>query len=128
MTAPQPILIPYPRRLEITGGSLPAATLVNESIDPLVARPQGYALLIHPGEISITGRDAAGLFYGRQTLVQLRRQFRESLPCLRIEDWPDFANRGVMIDISRDKVPTMPTLFALVDSLAELKMNQLQLY
>src|SRR5439155_17149515 len=102
--------------------------VVTESTDPSTARPQGYTLLIRPGEISINGHDAAGLFYGRQTLVQLRRQLRESLPCLRIEDWPDFANRGVMIDISRDKVPTMPTLFALVDSLAELKINQLQLY
>ena len=33
-----------------------------------------------------------------------------------------------MLDISRDKVPTMPTLFALVDRLAEWKINQLQLY
>ncbi|HMB96300.1 MAG TPA: beta-N-acetylhexosaminidase, partial [Tepidisphaeraceae bacterium] len=30
--------------------------------------------------------------------------------------------------ISRDKVPTMPTLFAIIDQLAELKINQLQLY
>jgi len=33
-----------------------------------------------------------------------------------------------MLDISRDKVPTMATLFALVDKFAELKINQLQLY
>ena len=33
-----------------------------------------------------------------------------------------------MLDISRDKVPTMATLFSLVDLLAELKINQLQLY
>jgi hypothetical protein len=33
-----------------------------------------------------------------------------------------------MLDISRDKVPTMATLFSLVDRLAEMKINQLQLY
>jgi hypothetical protein len=33
-----------------------------------------------------------------------------------------------MLDISRDKVPTMQTLFELVDLLAHLKINQLQLY
>ena len=33
-----------------------------------------------------------------------------------------------MLDISRDKVPTMATLFALIDMLAEWKINQLQLY
>jgi hypothetical protein len=47
---------------------------------------------------------------------------------LRIEDWPDFPVRGFMLDISRDKVPTMRTLFSLIDQLAELKINQLQLY
>ena len=33
-----------------------------------------------------------------------------------------------MLDISRDKVPTMETLCALVDRLASLKVNQVQLY
>jgi len=33
-----------------------------------------------------------------------------------------------MLDISRDRVPTMATLFALVDRLAAWKMNHLQLY
>jgi len=41
-----------------------------------------------------------------QTLLQLSRQFAEALPCLEIEDSPDFPVRGVMLDISRDKVPT----------------------
>jgi len=36
--------------------------------------------------------------------------------------------RGVMLDISRDKVPTMATLFSLIDRLAQWKINQLQLY
>ena len=50
------------------------------------------------------------------------------LPPCRIEDWPDFAARGVMLDISRDKVPTLATLTGLVDLLAGWKINQLQLY
>jgi hypothetical protein len=33
-----------------------------------------------------------------------------------------------MLDVSRDKVPTMETLFWLVDRLADLKFNHLQLY
>jgi hypothetical protein len=48
--------------------------------------------------------------------------------CLFVEDWPDFPARGVMLDISRDRVPTMATLFGLVDRLAGWKINQLQLY
>lgn len=50
------------------------------------------------------------------------------LPCLEITDEPDFPNRGVMLDISRDKVPTLETLFSLVDLFASWKINQLQLY
>ncbi|MDA1266038.1 MAG: family 20 glycosylhydrolase, partial [Planctomycetota bacterium] len=45
-----------------------------------------------------------------------------------IEDHPDFAVRGVMLDISRDRVPITAALHALVDALADLKINQLQLY
>ena len=73
-------------------------------------------------------RSAAGVFYGRQTLTQIRRQCPDSLPVCAIEDWPDFLVRGVMLDVSRDKVPTMATLFALVDELAEWKVNHLELY
>ena len=47
---------------------------------------------------------------------------------MHIVDWPDYAHRGVMLDITRDRVPTMQTLYALVDLLASLKLNQLQLY
>ena len=36
--------------------------------------------------------------------------------------------RGVMLDVSRDRVPTMDHLLATVDLLASLKFNHLQLY
>ncbi|HWC38679.1 MAG TPA: family 20 glycosylhydrolase, partial [Acidimicrobiales bacterium] len=45
-----------------------------------------------------------------------------------IRDWPDFAVRGVMLDISRDKVPTIETLETLIGRLASWKVNQVQLY
>lgn len=41
---------------------------------------------------------------------------------------PAFPHRGVMLDISRDKVPTMDSLYALVDQLAAWRINHLQLY
>src|SRR5690606_11763612 len=68
------------------------------------------------------------VFYGAVTLIQLLEQAGASLPCLRISDRPDFVDRGVMLDVSRDKVPTMETLYRLVDRLASWKINQLQLY
>ncbi len=47
---------------------------------------------------------------------------------MAIDDAPRFAYRGVMLDISRDRVPTMATLYALVNQLSAWKMNHLQLY
>jgi len=98
-------------------------------------RPQGYRLDLRPGGCAIEGADAAGLFYGVCTLQQLLRLHAPagpggplSLPALQIEDWPDLSSRGVMLDISRDRVPTMTTLLGLVDLLAGWKINQLQLY
>src|SRR5919199_531640 len=93
-----------------------------------VAHPQGYALRVTPARIEIDARTEQGLFYGICTLIQLIEQHGRQLPCLEIADWPDFAARGVMLDISRDKVPRMETLFELVDMLAGWKINQLQLY
>ncbi len=105
------------------------AVAVSIRIDPAQAtRPQGYQLAITPERITITARDPAGAFYGAATLIQLAEARGAQLPCLAIDDWPDFAARGVMLDISRDKVPTLETLFGLVDMLAGWKVNQLQLY
>jgi N-acetyl-beta-hexosaminidase len=90
--------------------------------------PQGYELTITPTGIFIVAATSAGAFYGGLTLIQILAQRQRDLPLLRISDWPDFLHRGVMLDISRDKVPSMETLFNLVDMLASWKINQLQLY
>ncbi len=93
-----------------------------------IEQQQGYVLTISPERIEVVGHDRAGLFYGVCTLIQLVRQFGAALPCLSIWDYPDFPARGVMLDVSRKKVPTLETLFQLADLLAGLKINQLQLY
>jgi len=90
---------------------------------------QGYLLEISPQGMSIASTDEAGAFYGVCTLLQwLQGQPAVQVECVRIEDWPDYPARGVMLDISRDRVPTMETLYELVDRLASWKINQLQLY
>jgi hexosaminidase len=104
---------------------------------PGVAPPQGYRLEVGAQGIQITGADSSGLFYGACTLAQWLELHDAgapggtdggALPGARIEDWPDLLRRGVLLDVSRDKVPTMATLHALVDRLASWKVNQLQLY
>ncbi|MBE0699604.1 MAG: family 20 glycosylhydrolase [Anaerolineaceae bacterium] len=91
-------------------------------------QPQGYRLHITPDGILIEGHEPAGVFYGVCTLIQLLEQSDGVLPFCEIQDWPDFPARGVMLDVSRDKVYRMETLFELVDRLASWKINQVQLY
>jgi hypothetical protein len=91
----------------------------------LVPHPQGYTLSFAPNGIVIQASTQAGIFYGVCTLIQ---SLHPSPSSRHVEDWPDFPVRGVMLDVSRDKVPAMATLYALVDRLAGWKINQLQLY
>jgi hexosaminidase len=89
---------------------------------------QGYRLEIGPSGVRLVAGDPAGHFYGVSTLCQLLAAREPSLPALVIDDSPELGVRGVMLDISRDKVPTLATLKGLVDLLASWKINQLQLY
>ncbi len=111
---------------DIAGGDHPAPLTI--SVDASDTRAQSYSLSIHANGIQIIGTDLAGAFYGVCTLTQLLQNYGATLPLLEITDTPEIPVRGVMLDISRDKVPTMETLYRLVDMLASWKMNQFQLY
>lgn len=93
-----------------------------------VLQPQGYRLQIQAHGVEILSGDLPGAFYGIQTVRQVLEQSGADLPGLDCQDWPDYPQRGVMLDVSRDRVPTMETLYVLVDRLAGWKINQLQLY
>ncbi len=95
---------------------------------PHALRAEAYTLAITPSGVMLTAADTAGAFYGFCTLIQIMEQAGGHLPCLEVSDWPDFPARGVLLDISRDKVPTLETVCALVDKLASWKVNQFQLY
>lgn len=90
--------------------------------------PQWYSLRITQHEIHLQTGDDAGFRLGATTLRQLLNAGRRAIRAMEIEDWPDFPVRGVMLDISRDKVPTLRTLETLIDLLAGWKINQFQLY
>jgi len=111
----------------VVGPSLPHVGL-SLHLDSSYPHPQGYHLQITETAITVRAHDSAGIFYAVTTLRQLLQQHQAALPTLTIDDWPDFPARGVMLDISRDKVPTLQTVLDLVDRLASWKINQLQLY
>lgn len=92
---------------------------------------QGYRIEIRenqPSAVTVIAGAAEGMRHGAATLAQLIRQYGHSLPALDISDQPAFATRGVMLDISRDRVPTMEHLREIVNTLGLLKCNHLQLY
>ncbi len=101
-------------------------SLVVETRSALPA--EGFALAIAPEGVEITARDSRGLNWGVSALLQIAMQRPVSLPCLELRDWPELAERGYMLDVSRDRVPTMETVREIVDLLELLRVNQFQLY
>ena len=89
---------------------------------------EAYSLSVQRQLIRVSGHGDPGLFYGIQTLTQLLRQSGTTPPCMTIRDEPAFPHRGFYLDISRGRVPHLSTLKQLIDRLAALKINQLQLY
>ena len=121
------LLFPRPQRLTSTGEGAPAATPARVvQADDLPA--EGFRLSIGPDGVTLEHRDDNGRRYGSAVLDQVRSQSGDRLPGLRIDDWPDFPVRGLMLDVSRDRVPTRATLSRLVGVLALARFNQLQLY
>jgi hexosaminidase len=89
---------------------------------------QSYSLTVTPAQIVLYADTDNGLYYAAQTLRQLLRVLGTTVPAQTIRDWPSLAYRGLMLDISRHKVPTLNTLMQLVEELSHYKLNVLQLY
>lgn len=123
-------LLPRPAKMSFGEGRWdPRALPVIERLDPRLPgnrSDEAYQLDLSAHGITLAARTPMGLRRARATLAQLRSH--ESVPALHIEDAPRFAHRGLMLDISRDRVPTMATLCALVDRMEAWKLNHLQLY
>jgi hypothetical protein len=119
-------LLPRPRFVDL-GDRTTANGITSERLDAALP-PEGYELRIRDAGVDVIAADDAGAFYARATLTQLARLHGGRLPIGTIRDHPDLPVRGVMLDVSRDKVPTVQTLRDLVDRLASWKVNQVQLY
>lgn len=93
---------------------------------------EGYHLLVKHGDVILSANNPAGIFYGVQTLLQmLPPQIKNSqeqkgvewlIPCADITDKPQFAWRGLMLDVSRHWF-TKEEVKKYIDELAEYKMN-----
>ncbi|PJJ70494.1 hexosaminidase [Diaminobutyricimonas aerilata] len=90
---------------------------------------ESYRLSVDAAGVTVVGADSAGLFYGVQTLAQLVERTADGvrIPAVRIDDAPRFPYRGVMLDVARHCFD-VPTVKAVIDRAALLKLNHLHLH
>ena len=92
--------------------------------------PESYGLEVRPQEVVCAANDAAGLFYGLQTLCQLIRANRQgdTLPSLKISDWPALRWRCFQDDLTRGPSSTLATLRFEALLAAQFKLNLMTYY
>ncbi len=122
------LLLPRPRKLESLPGRGPERDAVPATRLRRSLGREAFTLTLDARGAWIEHGDEAGLRHARSAHAQIVQQSAERLPALRIEDAPDFPVRGFMLDVSRDRVPTRETLARLVEIMALLRLNHLQLY
>lgn len=89
-----------------------------------------HRVRIDAAGIRIEAGSPASLRHGMQAVLDLLHDHPAGAP-VPAQEWrdaPDFAARGLMLDISRCKVPSTDSLHALAHDLPALRFNQLQLY
>ena len=93
---------------------------------------EAYEINVTPKQITITGADASGVFYGIQTLRKslplspsLRGvgESKTAVPCATIRDYPNFAYRGMHLDPCRHFMD-LDSVKIYLDMLALHNMNQ----
>ncbi|MBW8684028.1 family 20 glycosylhydrolase [Chitinophaga rhizophila] len=117
----------------------PKSLPVIKIVEAPTGKKEGYILEVNTGRVYMQG-DAPGLFYGLQTLLQLfpvnkhfkaatdsvtQKPFNGSLhlPGVKIQDYPRFAYRGMMLDVSRHFFPPA-AIRQFIDMMALYKFNR----
>lgn len=95
---------------------------------------EGYTMDVTDKKVSIRANSAAGLFYGVQSLLQLLPREIESvhtvngvswkIPAVAIVDYPRFAWRGLMLDVSRHFF-SKEYVKTYIDRMARYKFNRM---
>ena len=110
--------------------------MINTVKDEKIGR-EGYRILVTAKGIQIHANNPAGLFCGVQTLLQLLPSDIENakavskktwdIPVVSILDYPRFAWRGLLLDVSRHFF-SIQDVKKMVDEMARYKFNVLHLH
>lgn len=113
-----------------TSSEADISLVLNDTVNSEIGT-EGYLLEVRNGGIRISANSETGLLYGYQTLVQLlpadvlKTTYRSiTMPECTILDYPRFAWRGVMLDVSRHFF-NVKHVKKVLDVMATYKMNKL---
>jgi hexosaminidase len=126
----------YPVAVSNSAAGATVQLILNKKEDNVIGK-EGYNLSVTPVNIIIKANNAAGLFYGVQTLIQLFPKEIESkslapniewkAPCVEITDYPRFGWRGLMFDVARHFF-TKEDVEKYIDEMVRYKYNLLHLH
>lgn len=119
-----PLLFRHYKDMILADDSSP--TILEIKQDLSVENEEEYHLIIQEDRIQIISNTEKAAFYGLVTLKQL--QSEQIIETQEIKDKPDLKVRGLMLDISRAKVLNVSSIKKIIDLIAELKYNHLELY
>ena len=91
-----------------------------------ISNEEGYELKIEENSILITSKNSKGAFYAVQSLLQLMpiksNGLAIAIPCLELQDEPQFKYRGMHLDVGRHFF-SVDFIKKYIDLMARLKMN-----
>ncbi len=85
--------------------------------------PEGYLLSVSHDRIVVAGRDAAGIFFGLQSLKQLLAH--ETIPAMEVVDWPEYPMRAVYLALNTLSSENMAVAREVVRYSTASKYNQI---
>ena len=104
-------LLPLPQKYSFNGKQVNAKMAVEERIVAQIEgakfQEEAYHLSITPKKILLEATTPKGMYWGRQTLEQLKytKNKKTWVPQCDITDWPAFRIRGFMHDVGRSYIP-----------------------
>lgn len=121
-------LLPLPQKYQFNGKKSSGELTVEEKyvsqIEGAKFQEEAYHLLITKKGILLEATTPKGMYWGRQTLEQLKTTKNKKiyLPQCEITDWPAFRIRGFMHDVGRSFIP-VEELKCEISLLSRYKIN-----
>ncbi|MDE7419578.1 MAG: family 20 glycosylhydrolase, partial [Muribaculaceae bacterium] len=126
--APGPFdIAPSFKKIKLTEGTYTPGSPVKTALIQH-ENPEYYKITLTPEFALIEGASKKAVKMGVRMLERrLITTDTKSLPCVVIEDWPDYPYRGLMIDIARN-FQTPETMRHIADLMADYRFNRLHFH